>query len=184
MSGAVYKLAFLGEPGAGKSTCIAALSNNGVVSTDVATDELGDRKATTTVALDYGELELADAGRLLLYGLPGQARFRFMFEVVRSGLIGVIVLVDATDARGVAGLDDTLATYADEIRHLPCAVALNKAVDPPAGLREQCAGVLRRHRIVAPVHVIDARRREDIAEVFRVMLMMMELAERPEPAVP
>ncbi len=107
---ATWKLLFIGEPGAGKTTCIAAVSDIEPVSTDVGcTDELAQIKETTTVALDYGELDLGADGRLLLYGLPGQSRFRFMFDVVREDLLGVAVLVDAARADPLRGLRETLA---------------------------------------------------------------------------
>lgn len=170
-----YKLAFIGEPGAGKTTCIAALSRIAPVTTDVGcTDELAAIKETTTVALDYGELDLQEYGRLLLYGLPGQARFRFMFDVVREGLLGVVILVDAQSASALAGLSGTLETYADAIRHLPCVVALNKHPSPPDELKQQCQDQLRRHDIVAPILCVDARRREDLVQLFEWLFVLLQ----------
>ena len=93
MSASTWKLAFIGEPGAGKSTCINAVSDFPAVSTDVeCTDDLAKLKKTTTVALDYGEMNLGEQGRLLLYGLPGQSRFSFMMDAIQDGLAGVVVL--------------------------------------------------------------------------------------------
>lgn len=171
-----HKIVFIGEPGAGKTTCIAALSHVPPVSTDVAcTDELAGRKATTTVALDYGELDLGGQGRLLLYGLPGQARFRFMFDVVREGLLGAIVLVDASAPDPLPGLEETLATYAGELARLPCVLAINKDLAAGAGLRQACLDRLRHHGLVAPAIVVDARRREDIVRAFELLFMQLEL---------
>lgn len=171
-----HKIVFIGEPGAGKTTCIAALSHVPPVSTDVAcTDELAERKATTTVALDYGELHLGDQGRLLLYGLPGQSRFRFMFDVVREGLLGAVVLVDASSATAMDGLAETLDTYASELGQLPCVLALNKDARAGEDLRQACLDLLRRHGLVAPAIVVDARRREDIIRMFDLLFMQLEL---------
>ena len=94
---AAYKLLFVGEPGAGKTTCIGAVSDIPPLVTDVeCTDELALLKARTTVAFDYGELDLGDQGKLMLYGLPGQSRFKYMFEVVREGLLGHERRMDAS----------------------------------------------------------------------------------------
>ena len=173
---ATYKLAFIGEPGAGKTTCIAAVSDIPPLSTDVeCTDDLARLKQTTTVALDYGELGLDDQGRLLLYGLPGQARFRFMFDVVREGLLGVAVLVDAPTPGGLQGLRETLATYASELRHLPCVVSLNKIETASPALLKDCEALLREHDVVAPIIAVDARRREDVVRIFELLFMMLEL---------
>jgi uncharacterized protein len=173
-----HKLVFIGEPGAGKTTCIAALSDIAPVTTDVAcTDELALLKDSTTVALDYGELDLGEQGRLLLYGLPGQSRFRYMFDVVREGLLGVVVLVDAGSPRAIDGLRETMGSYASELRNRPCLLVLNKHPDPAIELRKECQELLFCHDIVAPLLVADARRREDIVQIFDLLFLLLEHGE-------
>ena len=72
-----YVVLAAGPMGAGKTTAIAALSEIPVVSTDaVNTDLARNAKATTTVALDYGEITLGDGDKVRLYGVPGQERPR------------------------------------------------------------------------------------------------------------
>lgn len=170
-----HKLVFIGEPGAGKTTCIAALSDIEPVTTDVGcTDELAELKETTTVALDYGELDTGGQGRLLLYGLPGQSRFRFMFDVVREGLLGVVVLVDASAKDALRGLNETLDTYASELRGLPCVLCLNKHPDPPLEFRRDCQDALRAHEVVAPLLAVDARSREDCVRIFELLFTLLQ----------
>lgn len=172
-----WKLAFIGEPGAGKSTCIDALSDIDVVRTEVPSrGALALRKSTTTVAFDYGEMDLGDQGRLLLYGLPGQARFDFMFDVVRDNLAGVVVLVDAQSPAPVDGLAETLETYAEMIRPYPIVVAINKAHADPDTLRDRVSAVLHRFRLVAPVINVDARIRADMARIFELIFLCAEYA--------
>jgi len=172
---ASYKLLFIGEPGAGKTTCIGSLSDIAPLCTDVhCTDELAAQKESTTVALDYGELDLGDQSRLLLYGLPGQARFKFMFDVVRENLLGVIILVDAASRTALDGLGETLETYAADVRELPSVIALNKHAAPSAGLVEGCEALLRQHGLVAPIMAVDARRRADLVRMFDLLFVMIE----------
>lgn len=172
---ATWKLLFVGEPGAGKTTCIAAVSDIEPVTTDVGcTDDLVRIKATTTVALDYGELDLGAQGRLLLYGLPGQSRFRFMYDVVREGLLGVAVLIDAGSADPIKGMRETLDNYAGEFRELPCVVCLNKKDDSGGRLLARCQQVLGEYDLVAPVITVDARRREDVVRIFELLFLLLE----------
>ena len=177
MSASTWKLAFIGEPGAGKSTCINAVSDFPAVSTDVeCTDDLAKLKKTTTVALDYGEMNLGEQGRLLLYGLPGQSRFSFMMDAIQDGLAGAVVLVDAQSKAPILGLTATLDTYAGMLARYPLVVAINKSHDQAQELRRQATAVLRRYKLVAPVLSVDARRREDLARIFDLVFLCAEHA--------
>jgi signal recognition particle receptor subunit beta len=170
-----HKLLFLGEPGAGKTTCITAVSDIVPITTDVAcTDELANLKETTTVAFDYGELSIGEKGTLRLYGLPGQSRFRFMFDVVRDGLLGIVILVDASSEHGIRGLEETLELYAEEIRKRPSVIAINKNQSPTPELKAACQGLLRRHQLVMPIVTVDARKREDIIRLFELLFLLLE----------
>lgn len=172
-----YKLAFIGEPGAGKTTCIDALSDFPVVSTDVVcTDELAQIKTTTTVAMDYGEMDLGEQGRLLLYGLPGQTRFDFMMDVVRENLAGIVLLVDAQSRAPILGLTATLEAHAAALREHPVVVAINKTPTDERVLRRQVHSILRKYALVAPVMSVDARRRDDLARIFELLFLCAEHA--------
>ncbi|HVJ62348.1 MAG TPA: hypothetical protein VM555_06505, partial [Tahibacter sp.] len=85
MSGAdsEFKIVFTGPMGVGKTTAIAAISDEAPVSTDVFnTDREAFDKALTTAGLDYGHIALDDGTAVRLYGTPGQARFRFMWDIL------------------------------------------------------------------------------------------------------
>jgi small GTP-binding protein len=85
------KLIISGPVGAGKTTFISTLSQTSTVNTDeLASEDIG--KATTTVAMDFGTLDL-DGIPLYLFGTPGQERFDFMWEILCDGALGMIVLV-------------------------------------------------------------------------------------------
>ena len=90
-----HKIIFTGLVGAGKTTAIASISDAPPVSTDeLATDTTRHRKPNTTVALDYGIMNLDGNERIHLYGTPGQERFNFMWDILSEGGIGLVLLVN------------------------------------------------------------------------------------------
>ena len=76
----LFKILVTGPFAAGKTSLIQSVSQTKVVSTDVITSgEESDVKPNTTVAMDFGTYGIEDGNvRLLLFGTPGQPRFRFM----------------------------------------------------------------------------------------------------------
>ena len=93
------KIIFTGPVGVGKTTAIAALSDDPPVKTDArASDMTLVRKGHTTVAMDYGVIRLDEDTKVHLYGTPGQERFNFMWEILSKGSMGLILLLDNTRA--------------------------------------------------------------------------------------
>jgi hypothetical protein len=69
-----HKVVVLGGMGSGKSTLVRSIAAGAVVDTDVAnSDRLGADKASTTVALDYADIDLPNGERLRLYGTPASS---------------------------------------------------------------------------------------------------------------
>ena len=94
-----YKIIFTGPVGAGKTTAIHSISDIPPVKTDAsASDMTKTRKAATTVAMDYGIMNLAGDEKIHLYGTPGQERFDFMWDILTIGGIGLVLLLDNTRA--------------------------------------------------------------------------------------
>lgn len=108
-----HVILFAGPMGAGKTTAIASLSEIPVVRTEAHnTDTARNAKATTTVALDYGEITLADGDKVRLYGLPGQERFEFMWRILEPRAIGMVLLIDNAGTDPLADLDHYLNAFA------------------------------------------------------------------------
>ena len=96
-----YKILFTGSVCSGKTTAIRSLSDIETLDTDAqASDVTVRRKKNTTIAMDYGVLDLTKDARVHLYGTPGQERFRFMWEMLACEFahdaIGMVLMVDNT----------------------------------------------------------------------------------------
>jgi len=111
-----YKIVIFGAFGAGKTTLVKTLDPG---SRHVEADCTG---GTTTVALDYGRLQV-NGFSVYLFGTPGQERFEFAREIISRGMDGAILIVDATSM-----LDDFTRHLYDTLTsaRVPLVIFLNK----------------------------------------------------------
>jgi signal recognition particle receptor subunit beta len=112
-------------------------------------------KKTTTVAMDFGRITLADEDLVLyLFGTPGQRRFWFMWDDLVRGAIGAIILVD------VRRLQDSFAAVDFfEAHGLPFLIAINEFDGAPSYPTEEVRKALSLPASV-PVITVDARHRD------------------------
>ncbi len=90
-----HKIIFTGPVGAGKTTAINSISDIPPIKTDAAASDMTkSKKSGTTVAMDYGMINLDGGEKIHLYGTPGQERFDFMWDILVNGGIGLILLLD------------------------------------------------------------------------------------------
>jgi hypothetical protein len=163
------KIVVAGGFGVGKTTLVGAVSEIEPLRTEALMTEASTPvddlsmlpdKTTTTVAMDFGRITLADDLVLYLFGTPGQNRFWFMWDDITRGAIGAVVLVDTRRLADCFGAVDYV-----EQRGIPFVVAIN-AFD---GVLQHGVDEVRDALQVSsevPFVVTDARERESVKNVL------------------
>lgn len=164
------KIIVTGPVGAGKTTCIKTISDTVVVQTEAkASDEIKEKKANTTVAMDFGVINLEDGNKIHIYGTPGQERFNFMWDILIKGSMGLIILIDAQSDRAVNDLKFFLQQFAPMIEKSAVAIGLNKTGEGAISLAE-----IRKHmqpeQLRYPLFEIDAREKADVSMLIESLL--------------
>ncbi len=121
----VYKIVVTGPFNSGKTEFVRTGSDIPAVETEkrITTEDRGI-KAETTVAMDFGRVEL-NGDTVHLYGTPGQTRFSFMWEILAKEMNGFIVLVDATDTPSFPEAAELIQQFSSFV-DVPHVVVANK----------------------------------------------------------
>ncbi|MFE7338988.1 GTP-binding protein [Streptomyces griseus] len=172
------KIVVAGGFGAGKTTLVGSVSEIRPLYSEETLSESGrdrddtggvERKATTTVAMDFGRITVHEGLTLYLFGTPGQHRFWFLWDELCEGALAAIVLADTRR------LEDCFAAVDYfERRRIPFVVAVNRFPGAPDHTERDVARALDLDP-GTPVVPCDAR---DRASGKEVLICTVEYAGR------
>ena len=170
------KIIFTGSVGAGKTEAISQISEIPVISTDTKYTEgdvLTDKK-TTTVAMDYGQINLSPTEKLHLYGTPGQRRFDFMSDVLTKGGLALVIMIKNSVAEPLVDLDYYLTLNEAFLKNNPAIIAITHTdlvAKPSLGEYQQ---FLAEKNLNYPLINIDARQPSQVIDVLEIVVNCLD----------
>ncbi len=170
-----YKIIFTGPVGAGKTTAITSISDVPPVGTDAsASDMTKKRKGSTTVAMDYGILKLDGGEQIHLYGTPGQERFDFMWEILTTGGLGLVLLIDNTRDNPMKDLDFFFNAFSDFIKKTSVVVGITQTDLIKKPKIEDYRNQLKELDFNVPIFEVDAREKRDVSLLVQSLLHSLD----------
>lgn len=169
------KLVVVGELGCGKTQLVSTLSEISPFNTDVKSSiDIG--KEMTTVGIDYGRISLSDTDALGVYGVPGQDRYSFIWEMVKDAMWGIVVLVRYSASPDIENFDKWLDFFEIKSKDIPCIVGVSHSdgADPAqlGGLMASLQERLLAKSVSAPVIPVDNRDKDQAITLLNTLNAM------------
>jgi len=165
-----FKIVVTGPFSAGKTTFIKSISEISIVSTERAISDSTRRvKAETTVAMDFGRITISKDIVLYLFGTPGQERFDFMWQILSEGMLGYILMLDASRPETFSEGRRILEFFAT-LSDAPYVVGATRIPDNDTS--EVVEGIRKELNIDGDIQIIpcNALEKEDVKKVLLGLL--------------
>jgi len=170
-----HKIIFTGPVGSGKTTAISSISDIPVAKTEAsASDEVVLRKSNTTVAMDYGVLNLGSNQKMHLYGTPGQERFSFMWDILTVGGVGLVLMIDNARKDPLADVEFFMQHFKSFIEKNAVVIGVSRMdINPRPGLFT-IKKRLSELNYNVPIFEVDARNKQDIKILLISLLAVLD----------
>ena len=170
-----YKIIFTGPVGAGKTTAITSISDVPLIKTDeAASDMTKQRKSETTVAMDYGIMNLNGDEKIHLYGTPGQERFDFMWDILTKGGIGLVLLLDNSRTDPFQDMKFFLNSFDGFIQKTGVAIGITQMDNSTRPTIDEYHQHLQESGIKVPVFAVDARKKHDVSILVQALMFALD----------
>lgn len=172
----ISKVLISGPVGVGKTTAVQVASDVPILTTEaLPTDDTKLQKPTTTVAMDFGVLQLDGGSTVHLYGTPGQKRFDFMWEILSGGTTSIILLADASDKRVFEELGLYLDAFASMVKQRRMVIGVTRIGQKGAVSLSDVRNFLQKSKVRIPALEADPRARHDVVVLVRASLAAARL---------
>jgi uncharacterized protein len=170
-----HKIIFSGPVGAGKSTAISSISDIPPLTTDEhASDMARNLKSGTTVAMDYGVMNLHASERIHLYGTPGQERFDFMWDILTEGGIGMVLLINNSRPDPFQELHFFLGAFKSFIDKSRVVIGVTRTDESSVPRINDYHLQLSDFTRKIPIFEVDARERRDVSLLIEALLYSLD----------
>ncbi len=169
------KIIFAGPVGSGKTTAISTLSDEPPVCTNQsATDMTKTRKSKTTVAMDYGTMTLDAKEKIHLYGTPGQERFNFMWDILTTNGLGLILLLDNTRRDPLNDMAFFVESFKDYINETSISIGITQTDIAPLLTMDRYQQKLKQLGFKSAIFEVDARSFNDMSQLVQALLFSID----------
>jgi len=170
-----FKIILAGPVGSGKTTAITTLSDEPPVCTkQKATDMTNSKGSETTVAMDYGTMSLDGYEKIHLYGAPGQDHFDFMWDILTTNGLGLILLLNNTGEDPLNDMVFFLKSYKDYIAETAIAIGITQTDITPLVTIDAYHAKLKELGFKGAIFEVDARSYDDMSCLVQALLFTLD----------